>query len=205
MPYFELIAAKHDRGPFDAEVVEAVLDRERPPRCVRPRRLPPSPRGTDPARTPPVDRAPARGPSSVPAVAAPSVPCRVRRSRDRDRARSDQSRQHGVLSPRLGGGRGGDGRAPPRARARARDRGRDDWLGPPGRARAPGTTRRSSPTPGRVDPVAVHWAWPALRLSSAQRSALERYSRRSLEQANEVLPGSAPVAWARSRGVGYVT
>ncbi|HLM90536.1 MAG TPA: DUF6390 family protein [Thermoplasmata archaeon] len=43
------------------------------------------------------------------------------------------------------------------------------------------------PVPG--DPVAVHWGWPALRLSRDQRDSLERYSRRALDAANEVLPG----------------
>jgi Family of unknown function (DUF6390) len=44
------------------------------------------------------------------------------------------------------------------------------------------------PDPRPGDSVAVHWAWPALRLSSEQRRAIEKYSRRSLDQANEVLP-----------------
>ncbi|MGA8535772.1 MAG: DUF6390 family protein [Thermoplasmata archaeon] len=43
------------------------------------------------------------------------------------------------------------------------------------------------PDLGPGDTVAVHWGWPALRLSAAQRSALESYSRRSVEQANEAL------------------
>jgi len=34
------------------------------------------------------------------------------------------------------------------------------------------------------DSVAVHWGWPALRLTPDQRSALEEYSRRALAQAN---------------------
>jgi len=38
------------------------------------------------------------------------------------------------------------------------------------------------PRPG--DSVAVHWGWPALRLAPEQRAALEKYSRRSLDQAN---------------------
>jgi hypothetical protein len=37
--------------------------------------------------------------------------------------------------------------------------------------------------------VALHWNWPALQLGSSQRSALEEYSRRSFESANEALPG----------------
>lgn len=44
------------------------------------------------------------------------------------------------------------------------------------------------PDPRPGDPIAVHWGWPALRLSPEQRTDLERYSRRSLDQANEVLP-----------------
>jgi hypothetical protein len=40
----------------------------------------------------------------------------------------------------------------------------------------------ADPRPG--DTVAVHWGWPALRLTSGQRTALETYSRRSLEEAN---------------------
>jgi hypothetical protein len=35
------------------------------------------------------------------------------------------------------------------------------------------------------DSVTVHWGWPALKLSSTQRETLEKYSQRSLEQANE--------------------
>ncbi|HYK93788.1 MAG TPA: DUF6390 family protein [Thermoplasmata archaeon] len=37
--------------------------------------------------------------------------------------------------------------------------------------------------------VALHWGWPALVLSSQQRSAVERYTQRSLDAVNEVLPG----------------
>ncbi len=53
------------------------------------------------------------------------------------------------------------------------------------------------------DSVAIHWGWPALRLTPAQRSALEQYSRRSLEQANQALapgpqPGSAGPATSRA-------
>jgi Family of unknown function (DUF6390) len=44
------------------------------------------------------------------------------------------------------------------------------------------------PDPQPGDPVAIHWSWPALRLSPEQRRALEKYSQRSLDQANEVLP-----------------
>ena len=39
------------------------------------------------------------------------------------------------------------------------------------------------------DTVAVHWGWPAVRLPPLQRAALERYSRRALDEANAVLPG----------------
>jgi Family of unknown function (DUF6390) len=42
------------------------------------------------------------------------------------------------------------------------------------------------PQPG--DTVAIHWAWPALRLSSDQQAALAHYSQRSLDQVNEILP-----------------
>ncbi|MGA7861700.1 MAG: DUF6390 family protein [Thermoplasmata archaeon] len=37
--------------------------------------------------------------------------------------------------------------------------------------------------------VALHWGWPALQLEAPQRAALEEYSRRSIESANEALPG----------------
>ncbi|HXQ48957.1 MAG TPA: DUF6390 family protein [Thermoplasmata archaeon] len=43
------------------------------------------------------------------------------------------------------------------------------------------------PDPRPGDAVAIHWGWPALRLTSTQRSSLETYSRRSLEQANAAL------------------
>ena len=46
------------------------------------------------------------------------------------------------------------------------------------------------PDPRPGDCVAVHWGWPALRLSPTQRSALEAYSRRSVEQANEAFRGT---------------
>ncbi len=36
--------------------------------------------------------------------------------------------------------------------------------------------------------VAVHWGWPALVLSPTQRTAIESYTRRSLEAANQALP-----------------
>jgi hypothetical protein len=51
----------------------------------------------------------------------------------------------------------------------------------------------SDPRPG--ESVAVHWGWPALKLTADQRAALERYSRRSLDQANAARPagpGPAP-------------
>jgi uncharacterized protein DUF6390 len=41
--------------------------------------------------------------------------------------------------------------------------------------------------PGRE--VAVHWGWPALTLTSGQMGALRTYTRRSLDAANEALPG----------------
>jgi Family of unknown function (DUF6390) len=44
------------------------------------------------------------------------------------------------------------------------------------------------PNLGVGDPVAVHWNHPALRLTSAQVTALESYTRRSLDAANEALP-----------------
>lgn len=47
------------------------------------------------------------------------------------------------------------------------------------------------PDPQPGDAVAVHWGWPALKLTPSQRSALEVYSRRSLEQANEALRRAA--------------
>ncbi len=39
------------------------------------------------------------------------------------------------------------------------------------------------------DPVALHWNHPALLLSPAQAGALERYTARSLDAANQALPG----------------
>ncbi|MGA8543504.1 MAG: DUF6390 family protein [Thermoplasmata archaeon] len=42
------------------------------------------------------------------------------------------------------------------------------------------------PRPG--DSVAVHWGWPALKLTADQRRAVETYSRRALDQANEAFP-----------------
>lgn len=42
------------------------------------------------------------------------------------------------------------------------------------------------------DEVAVHWGWPALRLSGEQSRALRVYTRRSLEAVNEALPGLRP-------------
>ncbi|MGP8078285.1 MAG: DUF6390 family protein [Thermoplasmata archaeon] len=41
--------------------------------------------------------------------------------------------------------------------------------------------------PGRE--VALHWGWPALTLTPAQSEALRQYTRRSLDAANEALPG----------------
>jgi len=37
--------------------------------------------------------------------------------------------------------------------------------------------------------VVLHWGWPAVELEDRQRTALEVYSRRSVEAANEALPG----------------
>jgi hypothetical protein len=37
------------------------------------------------------------------------------------------------------------------------------------------------------DNVVLHWGWPALKLEDRQRTALEEYSRRSIESANEAL------------------
>jgi Family of unknown function (DUF6390) len=38
------------------------------------------------------------------------------------------------------------------------------------------------------DDVAVHWEWAAVRLSAGQRRAIEAYTRRSIDAANEALP-----------------
>jgi Family of unknown function (DUF6390) len=40
--------------------------------------------------------------------------------------------------------------------------------------------------------VALHWGWPALELTSAQRAALERYTVRSLEAAEAARPATSP-------------
>ncbi|MFZ0829583.1 MAG: DUF6390 family protein [Thermoplasmata archaeon] len=37
--------------------------------------------------------------------------------------------------------------------------------------------------------VVLHWGWPAVQLEAGQRSALEEYTRRSVESANEALAG----------------
>jgi hypothetical protein len=37
------------------------------------------------------------------------------------------------------------------------------------------------------DHLVLHWGWPALRLDDVERTALEEYSRRSIESANEAL------------------
>jgi Family of unknown function (DUF6390) len=47
---------------------------------------------------------------------------------------------------------------------------------------------RVLPDVARGDTVALHWSWPALRLTESQRAGLERYGQRSLDQANEALP-----------------
>lgn len=60
---------------------------------------------------------------------------------------------------------------------------------------------RVIPELGPGDAVAVHWGWPALRLTPEQRSSLERFSRRSVEQANAALPavpGPRPAATSPS-------
>lgn len=44
------------------------------------------------------------------------------------------------------------------------------------------------PNLGTGDTVAVHWSHPALRLTHSQGRALETYTRRSLDAANEALP-----------------
>ena len=48
--------------------------------------------------------------------------------------------------------------------------------------------------------VAVHWRWPALVLSDAQRAALEEYTLRSLVQANEGLEALRASSDARPPG-----
>ncbi|MCI4372042.1 MAG: DUF6390 family protein [Thermoplasmata archaeon] len=48
------------------------------------------------------------------------------------------------------------------------------------------------------DLVAIHWGWPALQLTPTQRSSLEHYSRRSLEQANETLRAGSGSTMRRS-------
>ncbi|HLY77188.1 MAG TPA: DUF6390 family protein [Thermoplasmata archaeon] len=48
---------------------------------------------------------------------------------------------------------------------------------------------RVLPELGVGAPVVLHWGWPALQLEERQRVALEEYSRRSIESANEALPG----------------
>ena len=46
---------------------------------------------------------------------------------------------------------------------------------------------RVLPGIGPGDDVAIHWEWAALRLSADQRRAIEAYTRRSIEAANEAL------------------
>ena len=58
---------------------------------------------------------------------------------------------------------------------------------------------RVIPDPNPGDAVAVHWSWPALRLSAAHRTALERYSRAALTAANEVLPALRGAATSGAR------
>lgn len=48
---------------------------------------------------------------------------------------------------------------------------------------------RVLPDVGPGSCVALHWGWPALELTEGQRSALEEYSRRSIESANSALAG----------------
>ncbi|HZY92066.1 MAG TPA: DUF6390 family protein [Thermoplasmata archaeon] len=38
------------------------------------------------------------------------------------------------------------------------------------------------------DALALHWGWPALRLTASQQAAMEKYTRRALSAANEALP-----------------
>jgi hypothetical protein len=60
-------------------------------------------------------------------------------------------------------------------------------LGPPSERELP-FDPRVLPGVAVGDSVALHWNWPALRLSPAQREALERYTARSLLAANRALP-----------------
>lgn len=54
------------------------------------------------------------------------------------------------------------------------------------------------------DRVAVHWGWPAVQLTPGQSEALERYTARSLEAANQALPTPLPGKEGRNPTVGGV-
>lgn len=188
MPYLELIAAKHDRGPFDAEVVEAywignalldafdradflrlleALTRRGLPRSIA-RRL--------------ADHLPSRPlPHHLFHVAFVGVGT-VTGHVPTNLANMESCRPAWAEVVEAT-----DGLLRVRGPVLAIEGEMIGW-GPPAE-RELRYDPKVLPDPRPGDPVAVHWAWPALRLSSAQRSALERYSRRSLEQANEVLPG----------------
>lgn len=60
-------------------------------------------------------------------------------------------------------------------------------LGPPARQEV-AMDPRVVPGVARGDAVALHWGWPALRLTPVQASALDRFTRASIDAANEALP-----------------
>jgi len=183
MPYLELIAAKHGRTPFDTEVVEAywvgnslldafarddfvrlleALTRRGLPRSMAARlaeRLPPHPLPHHTFHVAFVGVGNVTG--HVPTTLGNMEACRPAWA-DVVEARDSVLR---VRGPTL-----------------VLDGGAVAW-GPPVE-REVRYDPKVIPDPRPGDSVAIHWSWPALRLTASQRLALETYSRRSVEQAN---------------------
>jgi hypothetical protein len=187
MPYLELIAAKHGRAPFDREVVEAywvgnalldaferddflrlleALTHRGLPRSIARRlgdHLPPRPLPHHLFHVAYVGVGTVTG--HVPTTLANMESCRPAAAE--------------VLEVR-------DGLLRVRGPTLVLRGATVDW-GPPV-DREFRYDPRVIPEARPGDSVAVHWGWPALRLTTAQRDALEAYSHRALEQANAALP-----------------
>jgi uncharacterized protein DUF6390 len=184
MPYLEMIAAKHGRAPFDREVVEAYWvgnslldtfergDFARLLEALVRRGLPRS------MATRLAERLPSRPLPHhlfhVAYVGVGNVTGHVPTTLDN--MESCRPAWAEVTSA-------SDGRLWVRGPTLARESDRVVWG--PVADRELRYDPRVIPDARPGDSVAIHWGWPALRLAPEQRSALEKYSRTSLEQANE--------------------
>ena len=187
-PYLEAIGAKHGLDPFDSAVVEAVLGRQRPVGEVRPGGFPATPRRRSFVADSPGSTA-GRLAGLLPEHPIPHHAFHV--------AFVGVGEVTGHVETTIANM---EACRPAWARVTGVDGTTVRLRGPTlglreGRLTLENEVDRTLPfdpaiLPGLAegDTLAVHWSHPALSLTPAQTGSLVRYTRRSLDAANEALP-----------------